>query len=269
MYSLLKSLNWCSIRLVMTPNLPDNIWNFETCENLFVDLRRGNNFICCVYGANKLLCIFSAALQSSLFDLLFSIGDTTLWCCLLNICVSVSDPPDATITTSSSRWYVGLEKAELVCEGRGHPTPQNFTWTWYFLHFHIHICHSGSQQHYDDIMLNPTSPLSNTIYAANVLFTWHWNVTQNIDKPLLTRIHMEHTPANNKGVRSHLKGGGVPILCWLKSLLNKRCGVALRNFKLEDCVSHEGGSERHKEEQETHAKRLIIVPCFKYHSNAW
>lgn len=231
MYSLLKSLNWCSIRLVMTPNLPDNIWNFETCENLFVDLRRGNNFICCVYGANKLLCIFSAALQSSLFDLLCSIGDTRLWCCLLNICVSVSDPPDATITTSSSRWYVGLEKAELVCEGRGHPTPQNFTWTWYFLHFHIHICHSGSQQHYDDIMLNPTSPLSNTIYAANVLFTWHWNVTQNIDKPLLTRIHMEHTPANNKGVRSHLKGGGGFLSsagsnhCWIKGAVS-RCEIS-------------------------------------------
>lgn len=44
--------------------------------------------------------------------------------------LEVQYPPDATITTSSSRWYVGLEKAELVCEGRGHPKPRNFTWTW-------------------------------------------------------------------------------------------------------------------------------------------
>ncbi|XP_035764302.1 nectin-4 [Neolamprologus brichardi] len=44
--------------------------------------------------------------------------------------LEVQYPPDATITTSSSRWYVGLEKAELACEGRGHPKPQNFTWTW-------------------------------------------------------------------------------------------------------------------------------------------
>uniref|UniRef100_A0A668T6I7 Ig-like domain-containing protein n=1 Tax=Oreochromis aureus TaxID=47969 RepID=A0A668T6I7_OREAU len=44
--------------------------------------------------------------------------------------LEVQYPPDATITTSASRWYVGLEKAELVCEGRGHPKPRNFTWTW-------------------------------------------------------------------------------------------------------------------------------------------
>lgn len=38
--------------------------------------------------------------------------------------------PDATITPSSGPWYVGLEKAELVCECGGNPKPQNFTWTW-------------------------------------------------------------------------------------------------------------------------------------------
>ncbi|XP_030607002.1 nectin-4 isoform X1 [Archocentrus centrarchus] len=44
--------------------------------------------------------------------------------------LEVQYPPDATITTSSSHWYVGVENAELMCEGRGHPKPQNFTWKW-------------------------------------------------------------------------------------------------------------------------------------------
>ncbi|XP_034039309.1 nectin-4 isoform X2 [Thalassophryne amazonica] len=42
----------------------------------------------------------------------------------------VQYPPDATITTSTADWYVGLEKAELLCDVGGFPKPQNITWTW-------------------------------------------------------------------------------------------------------------------------------------------
>lgn len=45
--------------------------------------------------------------------------------------VSVSDPPDATISSATQNWYVGLEKAELVCNSGGYPKPQNVTWKWY------------------------------------------------------------------------------------------------------------------------------------------
>ncbi|XP_041849102.1 nectin-4 [Melanotaenia boesemani] len=41
----------------------------------------------------------------------------------------VNYPPDATISSSPGHWYLGLEKAELVCEGKGYPKPQNITWT--------------------------------------------------------------------------------------------------------------------------------------------
>ncbi|XP_005796659.1 nectin-4-like isoform X1 [Xiphophorus maculatus] len=42
----------------------------------------------------------------------------------------VQYPPDPIISSSPSNWQVGLQKAELVCEGRGNPTPQNIIWTW-------------------------------------------------------------------------------------------------------------------------------------------
>ncbi|KAM4727499.1 nectin-4 isoform 2-T2 [Anableps anableps] len=42
----------------------------------------------------------------------------------------VQYPPDPSISSPTSHWYVGLEKAELVCEGGGYPNPQSFTWTW-------------------------------------------------------------------------------------------------------------------------------------------
>ncbi|XP_026169770.1 nectin-4 isoform X2 [Mastacembelus armatus] len=42
----------------------------------------------------------------------------------------VQYPPDATISAVPSDWYVGLEKAELVCDIGGYPKPQNVTWTW-------------------------------------------------------------------------------------------------------------------------------------------
>uniref|UniRef100_A0A665URU4 Nectin cell adhesion molecule 4b n=1 Tax=Echeneis naucrates TaxID=173247 RepID=A0A665URU4_ECHNA len=42
----------------------------------------------------------------------------------------VQFPPDATISASPGDWYVGMEKAELVCESGGYPKPQNVTWTW-------------------------------------------------------------------------------------------------------------------------------------------
>ncbi|XP_047444622.1 nectin-4 isoform X2 [Mugil cephalus] len=44
--------------------------------------------------------------------------------------LEVQYPPDATISTPSGHWHVGLEKAELVCEVGGYPKPENITWTW-------------------------------------------------------------------------------------------------------------------------------------------
>uniref|UniRef100_A0A3Q3JIR8 Ig-like domain-containing protein n=1 Tax=Monopterus albus TaxID=43700 RepID=A0A3Q3JIR8_MONAL len=42
----------------------------------------------------------------------------------------VQYPPDATISSRSGDWYVGLQKAELLCDSGGYPKPQNITWTW-------------------------------------------------------------------------------------------------------------------------------------------
>ncbi|KAM6920300.1 nectin-4 isoform 1-T1 [Lycodopsis pacificus] len=42
----------------------------------------------------------------------------------------VQYPPDATISAGAGDWFVGLEKAELVCGSGGYPKPQNITWTW-------------------------------------------------------------------------------------------------------------------------------------------
>ncbi|XP_036940534.1 nectin-4 isoform X2 [Acanthopagrus latus] len=39
-------------------------------------------------------------------------------------------PPDAKISSSPGDWFVGLDKAELVCSSEGNPKPQNITWTW-------------------------------------------------------------------------------------------------------------------------------------------
>lgn len=41
----------------------------------------------------------------------------------------VQYPPDATISTSPAHLYVGLENAELLCESKGNPKPQNILWT--------------------------------------------------------------------------------------------------------------------------------------------
>ncbi|XP_054914337.1 nectin-4 isoform X2 [Poeciliopsis prolifica] len=41
----------------------------------------------------------------------------------------VQYPPDPKISSSPSDWHVGLQKAELVCEGKGNPTPENVIWT--------------------------------------------------------------------------------------------------------------------------------------------
>ncbi|XP_017327524.1 nectin-4 [Ictalurus punctatus] len=38
-------------------------------------------------------------------------------------------PPDATISGYDENWYMGLEGAQLQCDGGGNPKPQNFTWT--------------------------------------------------------------------------------------------------------------------------------------------
>ncbi|KAK2822735.1 hypothetical protein Q5P01_022800 [Channa striata] len=37
--------------------------------------------------------------------------------------------PDVTISTSSRHFCVGMNDAELMCDGGGHPEPQNITWT--------------------------------------------------------------------------------------------------------------------------------------------
>ncbi|TMS09310.1 Nectin-4 [Larimichthys crocea] len=42
----------------------------------------------------------------------------------------VQYPPDATISTDNGKWFVGLEKAELLCKSGGYPKPENITWTW-------------------------------------------------------------------------------------------------------------------------------------------
>ncbi|XP_024921936.1 nectin-4 isoform X2 [Cynoglossus semilaevis] len=39
-------------------------------------------------------------------------------------------PPDASISSSTSAWYEGLENGELTCDSGGFPQPQNVTWTW-------------------------------------------------------------------------------------------------------------------------------------------
>ncbi|KAM9844898.1 nectin-4 isoform 2-T2 [Aulostomus maculatus] len=40
----------------------------------------------------------------------------------------VQYPPDATISSSTDDWYVGLEEVELNCNAEGNPKPQNITW---------------------------------------------------------------------------------------------------------------------------------------------
>eukprot|EP00064_Thunnus_orientalis_P019095 superscaffoldBa00004629_g19205 len=42
----------------------------------------------------------------------------------------VQYPPDATISAATGDWFVGLEKAKLVCNSGGYPKPQNLTWKW-------------------------------------------------------------------------------------------------------------------------------------------
>ncbi|GAA6230571.1 nectin-4-like isoform X1 [Lates japonicus] len=42
----------------------------------------------------------------------------------------VQYPPDATISSATQNWYVGLEKAELACNSGGYPKSQNVTWKW-------------------------------------------------------------------------------------------------------------------------------------------
>lgn len=55
--------------------------------------------------------------------------------CFLLLFLFSSDPPDPIISSPSSKWIVGSEKAELVCNGRGYPESQDITWKWYRHHF--------------------------------------------------------------------------------------------------------------------------------------
>ncbi|XP_042354371.1 nectin-4 isoform X2 [Plectropomus leopardus] len=43
--------------------------------------------------------------------------------------LEVHYPPDANINAGTGNWYVGLEKAELVCSSGGNPKPENITWS--------------------------------------------------------------------------------------------------------------------------------------------
>lgn len=56
------------------------------------------------------------------------------------VCVCVLDPPDATISGYDENWYMGLEGAQLQCDGGGNPKPQNFTWTRYITTLPASIC---------------------------------------------------------------------------------------------------------------------------------
>lgn len=57
------------------------------------------------------------------------------WQCIVFIfsatIFSAPDPPDAAISPATAEWFVGLEKAELMCISRGYPKPENVTWKWY------------------------------------------------------------------------------------------------------------------------------------------
>uniref|UniRef100_H3C5Y3 Nectin cell adhesion molecule 4b n=1 Tax=Tetraodon nigroviridis TaxID=99883 RepID=H3C5Y3_TETNG len=44
--------------------------------------------------------------------------------------LTVHYPPDAAISASQAKWFVGLKKAELMCSSGGYPKPDNFTWKW-------------------------------------------------------------------------------------------------------------------------------------------
>lgn len=54
-----------------------------------------------------------------------------LYHCMFMSVFLCQDPPDAKISSTPGDWFVGLDKAELVCSSIGNPKPQNITWTWY------------------------------------------------------------------------------------------------------------------------------------------
>lgn len=180
----------------------------------------------------------------------------------------MSDPPDATISTLTRDWFVGLEKAELVCDSGGYPKPQNITWTWYH---HQPVCCSNkslvrpclaaSKNLTITCWIQPTvippALLKCSLHGAEMCLT-----------TCISHIYMDyHTCEQQRNVFFSPKEGG--FLC-SNSSPNKSCGVTLRNSERgRYFLMRDEESKRHKEEQETHAKQLIIVPCFKYHSNAW
>ncbi|XP_072296316.1 nectin-4 [Eucyclogobius newberryi] len=44
--------------------------------------------------------------------------------------LEVQYPPEVKITPGSGHWFVGMEKAELVCHARGQPQVSSVTWKW-------------------------------------------------------------------------------------------------------------------------------------------
>lgn len=44
---------------------------------------------------------------------------------------SLPDPPDVAISSATADWFLGLEKAELICSSGGFPKPENVTWKRY------------------------------------------------------------------------------------------------------------------------------------------
>lgn len=213
-------------------------------------------------------------IQSVLFALSCSVRVNILCHCLLMsvfLCQTLQMPPSPLLQETCTRvsrklsWSAAAVDTPNLRTSPGHGTVISLSAAHTCLQFNSVWLSARIWQ------LHVNAPHCNDICAAELVFTWHWNVSQNIHKPLLTCIHMGYTPANNKDVCLNLKEGA--FLSWLNSSRNKSYGVVLRNVKLEKergryFHTREGG-KRHKEEQETHVKHLIIVPCFKYHSNAW
>lgn len=120
--------------------------------------------------------------------------------------------------------------------------------------------------------LSPLSSSQQCCCAATSLFTCRWNVPQNIHKPPPTRTYRGYTPADNKDVCWDVKEG--VSLCFAQFTGQRKASVSrcatLSEEKREggDAFTRGRESQRHEEEPETHAKHLIIEPCFKYHYNA-
>lgn len=175
---------------------------------------------------------------------------TFLWTFMLTS-VFMSDPPDATISSSTDHWHVGLEKAELTCKGGGLPIPHNITWIRYSTTFFLLIMQyklTANMVWLWHFQVHPDYSLCLT----KSLWVWHWKVTWALS-------------SHRQPVLPSKLDGSLFKSCKRKAelLLNVKLGNLGRvQFSSEDVC------EQHEEEQETRTKHLIIVSCFKYH-NVW